>query len=307
MDIALKQRLVGASVLVALGVIFIPMLLDGPADPGRREVAVSLPENPDKPFTERRFEVNTAVQPKPQPANTGTIQAVVEPSTTAPPSGSGVSHDTRPLSAEPAVASGRDTGAEAASEQAVEVATATPDTTPKPSPTNVVTGTNTAGKGWVLQLGSFGNAANAKKVVEKVSAAGYNAYQDKVAVGGRTLYRVRVGHWLDKAEAASAGTRLAERFADLDAKLQWDGTGGQLAPSTPLRGYMVQVGAFGQQANALGLRDRLRASGYSAHVVSGTGKHRVLVGPELDRATAEGSRDSLKRKMKLSGIVVSHP
>ena len=32
MDSVLKQRLVGAVVLVALGVIFIPMLLEGPDD-----------------------------------------------------------------------------------------------------------------------------------------------------------------------------------------------------------------------------------------------------------------------------------
>ena len=46
MDDRLKQRLVGAAVLVALAVIFLPMLLDGEPQPVERTVRLGLPERP---------------------------------------------------------------------------------------------------------------------------------------------------------------------------------------------------------------------------------------------------------------------
>src|SRR6476661_4288956 len=47
MEPALKQRLVGAAVLVALAVIFLPMLIQGPApDSGVSDVPLSMPDAP---------------------------------------------------------------------------------------------------------------------------------------------------------------------------------------------------------------------------------------------------------------------
>ncbi|MGV8944162.1 SPOR domain-containing protein, partial [Thermomonas sp.] len=47
MDSSLKQRLVGAAVLVALAVIFLPMLVKGPApDSGVADVSLDIPAEP---------------------------------------------------------------------------------------------------------------------------------------------------------------------------------------------------------------------------------------------------------------------
>ncbi len=47
MDASLKQRLVGAAVLVALAVIFLPMLVKGPApDSGVTGVSMKVPAEP---------------------------------------------------------------------------------------------------------------------------------------------------------------------------------------------------------------------------------------------------------------------
>lgn len=54
LDFALKQRLVGAIVLMALAVIFLPMLLDGSGTPETLDVEVEIPERGEKP--ESRFE-----------------------------------------------------------------------------------------------------------------------------------------------------------------------------------------------------------------------------------------------------------
>lgn len=291
MDTALKQRLVGASVLVALGVIFIPMLLDGPDDP------VRLPEQPDRPFEERRLRVNLpepdSARPEPERVEPAPVPRSAEPDPDPPPATA--QDQPRPSSTEPRDPPPREQPrAEAATTPAAaaQVAVAPP--------------TAVGGSGWVLQLGSFGNRDNAQKLVDQVAAAGYNAYRDTIARDGQSLHRVRVGHWQDKADAASAGTLLGQRFADIDVSLQWDG-GDQSPPDQPLRGFMVQVGAFGKESNALGLRERLRGAGYSTHVVNIKGTYRVLVGPELERPAAEASRDRLKREQQLAGIVVSHP
>lgn len=74
--------------------------------------------------------------------------------------------------------------------------------------------------------------------------------------------------------------------------------------------WVVQVGSFSQQANALALRDRLRQQGFTAFVdrasTSAGSTWRVRVGPELRRENAERLQQRLKNEMKIEGIVVGH-
>ena len=74
---------------------------------------------------------------------------------------------------------------------------------------------------------------------------------------------------------------------------------------------MVQLGSFANPRNAHALRDRLKAKGYAAFAVSsGAGKDavtRVYVGPEPERARAEGHVARLLRETRLKGIVVRNP
>ena len=76
-------------------------------------------------------------------------------------------------------------------------------------------------------------------------------------------------------------------------------------------GWAVQLGSFSVPKNALALRDRLRAKGYTAFIESGftaAGEvSRVFVGPVLDRGRAESSMAKLRREMQLEGIVVRYP
>ena len=70
MDSALKQRLIGAAVLVALAMIFLPMLLQGPdvGEPDAAQVPLSMPAAPDQEFETR--ELPLAV---PQPAGEASV------------------------------------------------------------------------------------------------------------------------------------------------------------------------------------------------------------------------------------------
>jgi DedD protein len=76
-------------------------------------------------------------------------------------------------------------------------------------------------------------------------------------------------------------------------------------------GWAVQLGAFLQPANALALRDRLKAKGYPAFVEAASqgGKPvtRVLVGPNRDRGRAQTQLETLRKATTLSGILVRYP
>jgi cell division septation protein DedD len=80
---------------------------------------------------------------------------------------------------------------------------------------------------------------------------------------------------------------------------------------TTIKGWYVQVGSFGQEMNASGLRDRLKAAGFDARLQKaaiGTGyAYRVLVGPSPSRPSAEKTAASLKQKQQLAGMVIEFP
>ena len=67
MDKALKQRLVGACVLIALAVIILPMLLGGQPEQGQEAEKIELPPRPKElSFETRRFPIGQ--QPPEQPS-----------------------------------------------------------------------------------------------------------------------------------------------------------------------------------------------------------------------------------------------
>ena len=79
----------------------------------------------------------------------------------------------------------------------------------------------------------------------------------------------------------------------------------------PIKGSYVQVGSVGQEMNASGQRDRLKAAGFDARLQKAEiGKgyaYRVLVGPATSRAAAEKNAASLKQKQQLAGMVIEYP
>jgi len=291
--------------LVALGVIFIPMLLDGPGPagvdrripepPDRRFESRLLPVDPDSPAADSRPDEDSRAEGAPD--GTGDAAPVAE--RPRPSDTSRVTPRPRPSRPAPVEADSDSTADSAAA------ATTEPAETQRPA----VPAARSSGD-WVLQLGSFGNAANAARLVDRVSAEGYQAFQDRVAVGDQVLYRVRVGYWPGQAAASAAGEALGVLLGDLDISVRQLEERPAEAPA-PVRGWMVQVGSFSSEDNAVSLRDRLRAAGFPALMEAvtsgGTVSYRVRVGPEIERGDAEGVRDRLRESMGLNGIVVSHP
>jgi|GEM_PF-565720 len=306
MDIALKQRLVGAVVLVALGVIFIPMLLDGSSDAQRNHHRIDIPE-PDRQGLETRLlPVNPALQAPQQAQLNRPQQNRPAPSDNGSPNTSEVERivvTTRPEVVEPVsqpltVDNPPDTQSEKADP-------------PAQIPAQQPASASTAGTSWVVQLGSFGKAANAEALVKKMKEAGYAGYSEKVAVGAKDLHRVRVGPYASKSSAAEAGAQIGKEFSGIDVSVRT--LNKRIAETTAesLAGWMVQVGSFGSQANAEKLLNQLRNAGYPAHLVvmpnDKNTAYKVRVGPAISRQQASKTQARLHREFELNGLVVSHP
>jgi DedD protein len=74
---------------------------------------------------------------------------------------------------------------------------------------------NRAG-GWGVQLSALKEAADANRLRDRLRAAGYTAFVDKVDADGATLWRVRAGPEVDRA----AAERLRD---DIRAKMKLEG------------------------------------------------------------------------------------
>lgn len=187
MNEQLKKRLVGAIVLVALAVIFVPMLLEGDKRSGIPMFGSNVPEPPEN----RVGMVDIPLQVPPPPAY---APVVVE----------------RELPPEPAPAA-------APEPVPAPVATPAPPPPPKPAapvqpvkPADVVTAKPAAGESWAVQVGSFSEQANAIRLRDSLRGKGYPAYVEQVKLASGTSYRVRVGPTLSRADAEAIQTKLAK-------------------------------------------------------------------------------------------------
>jgi DedD protein len=66
---------------------------------------------------------------------------------------------------------------------------------------------------WVVQVGSFAASDNADKLVERLRGEGLSAYREAVSTTGSTIYRVRVGPFLERSEAIRVDGLIGERLS----------------------------------------------------------------------------------------------
>ncbi|WP_339824720.1 SPOR domain-containing protein [uncultured Arenimonas sp.] len=330
MDSALKQRLIGAAVLVALAMIFLPMLLQGPdvGEPDAAQVPLSMPAAPDQEFETR--ELPLAV---PQPAGEGSVLGgpsapAADPNAVATVD---IDGDAAPRvdapAEEPVDPSEPLQAVDAASGEALAAAPAAqpvpepepePAASPAPAAPAAPLPASSAGGRYAVNVGSFSNLANARALADKLRAAGLPVTSESVDVNGKPAMRVRVGPYAERTVAEAArlraegvsGTRTV--VVTLDAASPPAPAAASRPATAATVGFAVQLGAFSTEADANALRDKARAAGFVAfhqRIATDNGLvWRVRVGPEADRAAAERLRDSIADKLGLrETIIVSHP
>ena len=186
----LKQRLVGAIVLVALAVIFVPMLLEGDKRSGIPVFGSNVPEKPELKTGVVDIPLEMPPSPPQEPVNA--VEAPVETGTAAP--------KPEPKATTPTTAPAPKPAPAPAPVQAVKPAEIPP--APK-----AVAGT----EAWAVQVGSFSDSRNALKLRDSLRAKGYPAFVEQVKVSTGSSYRVRVGPVLARADAEAIQAKLAAK------------------------------------------------------------------------------------------------
>jgi DedD protein len=175
MDRRVKERLIGASILVAFIVLVVPELLSGPksesAPSGRADLAA--PE----PMRNITLDLATSKAPANSDEQASASEVAAPPAASAPPP-----------TARPAPA-------------AINAPPATSVETPAPSPIS-------SGHGWAVQLGSFANRANSDGLVHQLKSEGFSAYVLAGGSGSALRYRVRVGPVADRQSADRMAAKL---------------------------------------------------------------------------------------------------
>jgi len=165
-----------------------------------------------------------------------------------------------------------------------------------------------------VNLGVYANHASANKLVAQAKQHGFTALATPETYQGKPVMRVRVGPFRSRAEAEAARLKLkdVEHVAMTIESSAADQTGD--APSSAIAAtqpgaWAVQLAAFGDEAAADKLRDRLRGQGFDGYVDSvktSKGKlWRVRAGPFATRNVAESTRGQIADKLKISGNIVT--
>jgi DedD protein len=295
MDQALKQRLVGATVLIVLGVVLLPMLLSGQPEFQNETARIEVPEKPPELSVEtRRFPVGGGDPVQPPKVDE---QPIADPEPQAKAGEAAVAAD------EPApVESARSERVEAAAAPAAEsVIDPEPAVETAPSPGR-----------YLVQVASFSNPGNANNLAALLRENQLPVVMDNVVTGAGRLHRVRVGPFDELSAADASVERIRALLSDLSPRvvdLRPDENAPVTDPSDPLVRWVVQVGSFAEEANAAELSARLREAGFTAFVelvsdASGTA-WKVKIGPVIERQSAVQLAAELKQKLAIDGLVMS--
>ncbi|HZE42244.1 MAG TPA: SPOR domain-containing protein [Steroidobacteraceae bacterium] len=208
MDRRVKERLIGASILVALIVLVVPELLSGPKSAvPPATLPTTFPANAPEPTRNVTLDLATSKAPansEVEPAETqGSAASAVsavkggEPSPAAP---------APPTEGSPTVGAPT-TAAPAAGAPTTAAPAADAPTTLKPVETAAQSPIS-ARANWAVQLGSFASRANADNLSRQLKGQGFSVY---VLPGGSSTtvrYRVRVGPLADRDSAERMAAKL---------------------------------------------------------------------------------------------------
>lgn len=277
--------MLGAAVLIALAVLFLPMLFSStpPKSDADQTVSLAIPPAPDRELQTRTLDVTPNGSPAtvngPQTAGTPAgvapqqpAPAVSAPATSVTPGGGGRLASVDIASRKPADALPEDfANAPAASKPAaasvkpaakpatVPVASAPPAAAPAALPPG------TAARGsYSINLSAYADRSKADALVQKVKALGYPVSTASTTQAGKSLTRVTAGPFESRAAAetarlkivaavpgapASLSTKAETQVADVPAPARPAATPAAATPSVPTAA--PRAGGFAVQVAAV--------------------------------------------------------
>ncbi|HEY2780037.1 MAG TPA: SPOR domain-containing protein [Steroidobacteraceae bacterium] len=199
MDRRVKERLIGASILVALIVLVVPELLSGPR-PAAGAPPAMLPAATPEPNRTVTVELGTSkptVNSDAEAPTPAASPASAAPATTAAQGAVGA------VSPSGAAASPAPPSTQAASSAAPRKQPARPAAVETASSSPISTA-----RGWSVQLGSFASRVNADNLTRQLKGQGFSVFVAPGGSGSNLRYRVRVGPLADRASAERMAVKL---------------------------------------------------------------------------------------------------
>jgi DedD protein len=221
MDRRVKERLVGATILVVLIVLIVPELLSGPKRTSFPPLSQNLPVPTRNVSVDLATSKATPAPPADEPASASSARAQggATPGGDAPGGGapSGDTPGGTPPSGIPlgGATRGADTPGTAAPPaestlraQDASPALETPPSSPKSASGSLESARSQGRRAWAVQLGSFASKTNADKLVHQLKASGSSVYVLSSGAGPSLRFRVRVGPLPDRDSAERAMLKL---------------------------------------------------------------------------------------------------
>lgn len=202
METTLKQRLIGAVVIIAIAVILIPMILDDPGQQRPIELDLEMPPEPEFIFESELPDLQQ-LDDLPAAKKNDVKQTPVDEKVELETPGDVEEMQISEAQASEAQAS----EAQTAKAQTAEVPTSDVVDAPidhiKPNPS-----LNT----WVVQAAAFGDKDKALALQEKLIAGNYPAFMEKSVSGNKAVYRVKVGPDLNRDDAEKLLAKIKKEY-----------------------------------------------------------------------------------------------
>lgn len=206
MEVRVRERLIGALVLVAIVVLLVPAVLKGRGTgpvqpPGAQSRRVEVPIGDGKAQPDEQGLV-------PEPSLPGAMpQAAPDEIPPAPATAEPIDRETPP----PPVR-------QEAAAQKPEPSPAAGAVTEPPPPSRAATvpsppaakASPPAQSAWAVQLGAYASREKAEQFVADLKKRGFAAFVLEYRASGKVLYRVRVGPEQERARAEAIAARLAK-------------------------------------------------------------------------------------------------
>lgn len=332
MDASLKQRLIGAAVLVLLAVIFLPLLVKGPApESGVSGVSLNIPPEPKEINGVVTQDLPLAVPGAVPAGGAAGMPAAVQAPASEPAADAAVGDaEDVPLAAVAAGDFAVSFGSYATTVDAEKVIAALKGVGLPAYQETVTLGSRQAQR---VRIGPFADQAMAESARLRAGRVRSDLDTKVIALNAETASSVPLAEPAkpEKVVIASKPIAAAEPkskpalASELPAKpappaakpapAPVAATKPEPAPAKPANpsgtGFVVQIGAFTSSADAMAQRDALRKAGFNAFTdtVSGASGSltRVRVGPVMTRDEADALKAKLSTQAGKDGQVRPHP
>ena len=248
----MKTRLLGAAVLFALAVLFVPMFFSStpPSTGGDETVSLAIPPAPDRDLQTRTMSLTPGAAPastsaaSPRPASSAAGQAATtpvgsdrlatvdigssrprdvetDPAAGQKPAPTTVTPGSGP--AQPVIPVQGQAASKPAAQQPVIPAQAKPaatDTKPVAPPAPEQPAATAAHGRFTLNLSAYASSASAQNLMQRVRGLGYPVASRPITQGGKELTLVTAGPFDTRAAAEAARLKITQTIPGAPARLE---------------------------------------------------------------------------------------